>query len=248
LATFRVRIMKKVKTIRILRSNVYPVYEAEEPTAMYLDDESDQSDLDGGDQWQQPAEDEQPDAVCTDDASDLDGVDQWQPPGEDEQPATTYPDDPSDGISDTGNPPLQPAAGNRVRPADLLLKEVDEIYDWARLGCQLCFALCTLFLAINAVAIGWLTTSNRPFVFFLFIVFNVVGALTTIFLGKYLLQCDQRVREVIWLLTQHRETDDPWSWPRSAVPRTAIKILFSFTAFALIVLVVVWTGLFVAAL
>lgn len=189
--------------------------------------------------------------MCMDDKSnesDLDGVDQLQPPTEDEQPAATNPDDSSEVITDTGNPPLQRPPDDRVRPADLLLKELDEIYNWARLGCQLCFALCTLFLAINAVAIAWLTTSNRAFVFFLFVVLNVAGALTTVFLGKYLLQCDQRVREVIWMLTQHRETDDPWFWPRSAVPRTAIKILFSFTAFALIMLLVVWTGLFVAAI
>jgi hypothetical protein len=184
----------------------------------------------------------------TRDQSDLDEVDRWQPPAADEQLVATNPGDSSDVIIDTGNPPLQRPLGDRVRPADLLLKELDEIYDWARLGCQVCFALCTLFLAINAVAIGWLTTSNRAFVFFLFIVINAIGALTTVFLGKYLLQCDQRVREVIWMLTQHRETDDPWSWPRSAIPRTAIKILFSFTAFALIMLLVVWTGLFVAAI
>ncbi len=197
------------------------MYEEEEPTVRYTDDTSDQSDLDGA---------------------------QQQPPAPDEKLVVINPDDSSAVIIDTGNRPLQRAPGDRVKPAYLLLKELDEIYDWARLGCQLCFALCTVFLAINAGGIGWLTTSDRAFLFFLFIVINAVGALTTVFLGKYLLQCDRRVREVIWMLTQHNETDDPWSWPRSAVPRTAIKILFSFTAFALIMLLVVWTGLFVSAL
>jgi hypothetical protein len=184
----------------------------------------------------------------TSNQSDLDEVNQWQSPAEDEQLVVINPVDSTAVIIDTGNPPLQRPIGDRVKPAFLLLKELDEIYDWARLACQVCFALCILFLAINAVAIGWLTGSNRAFVFFLFILINAVGTLTVIFLGKYLLQCDQRIREVIWMLTQHHETDDPYSWPRSAIPRTAIKILFSFTGFALIILLVVWTGLFVAAL
>lgn len=220
--SFTVTILKTVKTIRMSPVNPYPLCEVEETTVMDRDDMSNQSDLEEVDQWQSAAEDEQLLVIPAGNSSAV--------------------------IFDTGNPPLQRAPGDRVKPAYLLLKELDEIYDWARLACQVCFALCILFLAINAVAIGWLTSSNRPFVFFLFIVINAVGTLTVIFLGKYLLQCDQRVREVIWMLTQHHETDDPYSWPRSTIPRTAIKILFSFTAFALIMLLVVWTGLFVAAL
>jgi hypothetical protein len=190
---------------------------------------------------------EQPAAPWPDDASDQNSLDLLPCPAPDEQPDATFPDDASYENTDIGDALLQPAPLYKVKRADLLLKEIDEINNWARLGCLLCFGFCTLFLTVNGVAIAWFATSNRAFVFFLLILLNLVGALATVLVGKYLLECDQRIRDVIWILTKDQGTDDPWSWPQSGIPRKAIKILFGFTASALIVLVMFWTVLFVTA-
>ena len=128
----------------------------------------------------------------------------------------------------------------------LLFKELDETNNWARLGSQLYFGWFALLLTINGVAIGWLFAPSRampsfaPFVFFMFIVLNLMGTLATIFVGKYLLECDRRMQEVIATLTEHDGTENPESRPRSPMPQQAVKILFGFTAVALIMLVLFW--------
>lgn len=153
-----------------------------------------------------------------------------------------------------GLDPCQDREGDRqpsaICPDTLLLKEMEETNNWARLGSQLYFGWFTLLLTVNGVAIVWLFTSNRampsfaPFVFFMFVVLNLMGTLATIFVGRYLLECDRRIQEVIEMLTHH-ETEDLWSRSQSPIPRQAVKILFGFTTIALIMLLVFWVISFV---
>lgn len=211
--------MKKLKTLRIVRLDL----------------------------WKDREADEQPADACPDDASYPNGLDPSPRPEPDEPGDATCPDDPSDPDTETGNPPLQLGRGETLRKAVLLLNEADEINNWARLGCQLCFGVFTLLLTVNGIAIVWFATSNRAFVFFLFMIINLMGTLATVFVGKYLLGCDRRLRELMWMLTNHPETEDPWSWPQSPIPRQAVKILFGLIIFALIMLLGFWTVLFVVA-
>ena len=190
---------------------------------------------------------EQPVGPCVEETSDQNNLDPRPQHEADEETIATYPTNRSAENSDTTIAAPQPLVHHKVKRPDLLLKEIDEINNWSRLGCHLCFGFCTLFLAVNAVAIAWFTTSNRPFLFLVLILLNLAGALGTVLVGKYLLECDQRIRDIIWILSEHDRTDDPWSVPQSAIPGKAIKTLFGITASALITLLIFWTVLFVTA-
>jgi hypothetical protein len=212
--------MKRLKTIRIVRLDLWPDRYAEEPLA----------------------------DISADYSSDRNELDLWRHHEPVERVVATSPDDGSDrkNEGDKG-PPFHLSAGDKVTEAALLLKETDEINNWARLGSHLYFGLFTVLLIVNGIAIAWLSTSNRASVFFMFILFNLIGALATILVVKYLLQCDRRIEELIGILSRHHETKDSWSGPKSAIPKQEVKILFGFAAFALVVLLIFWTVLFVTA-
>src|SRR2546430_10361876 len=82
----------------------------------------------------------------------------------------------------------------------LLLKEMEETNNWARLGAQLYFGWFALQFTVNGIAIGWLTQSaiKPPFnrlVFAIFIGWNLMGTITTFFIRKHILDCDSRITE-----------------------------------------------------
>ena len=218
----------KTKTVRVLRLARYSSGgNCEQPAGPCVEEMIDQNSLD--------------------EMIDQNNLDPPPCPEADEETTATYPKNGGDENSDAAIAAPQPLVHHKVKGADLLLKEIDEINDWSRLGCHLCFGFCTLFLAVNGVAIAWFTTSNRTFLFLVLILLNFAGALGTVLVGKYLLECDQRIRDVIWILSEHDRTDDPWSVPQSAIPRKAIKTLFGITASALITLLIFWTVVFVTA-
>lgn len=128
----------------------------------------------------------------------------------------------------------------------LLVKEVDETNNWARLGAQLYFGWFTLMVTINGVAIGWLF-NNRGTVprfaramFFIFLILNLMGTITTILIRKHMLECDQRIQEVLGGLTKDRASEANYFAPQSPVPRQAVNTVFGFTSAVLFMLLFFW--------
>jgi hypothetical protein len=131
----------------------------------------------------------------------------------------------------------------------LLLKEVDETNNWARLASQLYFGWFTLLLTANALTTCWVFMYNStlptfaPLVFGVFIVLNLMGIIATSRIHENLLDSDQRIKEVIETLARHHLTNHPCSKPQSPVPLQAINAAFRFTGAALITLMLFWTAL-----
>jgi hypothetical protein len=128
----------------------------------------------------------------------------------------------------------------------LLVKEMEETNDWARLGAQLYFGWFTLLLTVNGVATGWLFTRTGTMpqfawlVFCVFILLNLMGTIATFRIRSHLLDSDRRIRDVIEELTQHSATKGPSFRPRSPVPLGAINTAFGATGTALIMLALFW--------
>jgi hypothetical protein len=139
-------------------------------------------------------------------------------------------------------------AGN---PEALLLKEIDETNAWARSGAQLYFGCFTLLLTVNGLGTGWLFTHNGrmpPFTFLLFFVFiglNLMATIVTFRIRREMLDCDERIADVIDILTAHVVTEDTNSRPLSPMPREAFKIAFFFAGGTLLLLLIFWTVLVV---
>jgi hypothetical protein len=189
--------------------------------------------------WHDRNAEEQPVPTCAEDSSEE--LDLWHRPHHDERPVVICTDEAID------RKPLPPPASDTSTEASLVLNETDQINLWARLGSHLYFGLFAVLLVVNGVALVWLSSFNRASGFFMFIVLDLIGALATILVVKYLLECDRRIEELIEILSKHHETKDSWYKPKSAIPLQQIKILFGFAAFALVVLLIFWTVLFVTA-
>ena len=151
------------------------------------------------------------------------------------------------------NPEGQQCARDRnaeaVKQGALLLKEMEEANNWARLGAQLYFGWFALLLTANALATGWLFARNSPMpaftplVFGVFVVLNLMGTIVTYRIRTNLLDSDRRIKEVIETVSQHHLAEYPWSEPQSPVPLQAIDTAFGFTATALAMLVLFWLAL-----
>jgi hypothetical protein len=132
----------------------------------------------------------------------------------------------------------------------LLLKETEEINNWARLGAQLYFGWFAVVLIFNGLGAGWLFTHNDTLprfarlIFLIFIGFDAMGAAVTYFIRKHMLDCDLRISELIWTLTQHQVVEGPQLRPRSPVPRRAINTVFVFTGATLFMFLLFWVTLF----
>lgn len=151
------------------------------------------------------------------------------------------------------------SGGNQNTEADkleaLLVKEMEETNDWARLGAQLYFGWFTLLLTVNGFAIGWLFSGKEPtgllisgkevptfarWIFGVFAGLDLLGTVATFRIRKHLRDSDRRIREVIENLT-HRATAGRFM-PQSPVPLGAIKTALGFTGLALIFLTISWLG------
>ncbi|MDT5158759.1 MAG: hypothetical protein QOC99_274 [Acidobacteriota bacterium] len=130
---------------------------------------------------------------------------------------------------------------------DLLLKEMEESNSWMRLAFQLYFGWFALQFTINAIAMSWLFNykGSMPmfagWVFFVFIVWNLMGTIGTLLVHKGLLDCDQRIREVIERLAQQVVNEDPASKPRSSTPRQSINAVFVLCAITMFMSLAFWT-------
>jgi len=143
----------------------------------------------------------------------------------------------------------------------LLVKEMEETNNWARLGAQLYFGWFTLLLTVNGFATGWLFSGKDTtgwlfsgkeaplfarWIFFTFAVLDLLGTVATIRIRKHLGDSDRRVTEVIKNLTHHATAGT--FMPLSPVPRGAIKTALGFTGLALIALTISWLVLAIFAL
>jgi hypothetical protein len=128
----------------------------------------------------------------------------------------------------------------------LLVKEVDETNNWARLGAQLYFGWFTLMLTVNGLATGWLFTNRGrvpPFarlIFLIFVVLNLMGTIVTILLRKHMLESDRRIQDVLTGLLRDHQRGDHFFAPQSPMPRQAINTVFFFTGAALFMLLLFW--------
>ena len=133
-----------------------------------------------------------------------------------------------------------------VKQTALLLKEIDETNNWARLAFQLYFGWFALQFTINALAISWLFTprSSMPTfansAFLIFIGWNLMGTIGTLLVHKGLLACDLRISEVTERLDQNHVTEVPDSRPRSPMPRQAINQVFGLCAITMLMSLGFW--------
>jgi hypothetical protein len=141
---------------------------------------------------------------------------------------------------------------NGGTPQDvLLLKEMDETNNWARIGFQLYFGVFTLLLTVNVLSAGWLFTRTggiAPFTFLLFLVFialNLMGTIMTYRMRREMLDSDDRIADIIYSLTPRVDTEDDNSRPVSPMPRGAFNIAFFFAGATSFLLLIFWTVLLV---
>jgi hypothetical protein len=131
----------------------------------------------------------------------------------------------------------------------LLVKEMEEINNWARLAFQMYFGWFALQFTVNGVAIGWLFTNKGSMptfarlVFAIFVGWNLMGTIATLVIRKHILGCDLRIREVLDGLSQNHVTLGPWSKLLSPMPRQALKTVFAFCALTTGMSMAFWTVL-----
>lgn len=124
--------------------------------------------------------------------------------------------------------------------AKLLLKEIDDIHGWARVGFQVYFGWFALQFSVNAVAAGWLLARNAPIQHFslscgLLITWNLLGALMTVLVYKALAAMDARTVEILGVLNRHYQTSDLNTEAHSAVARASFPVLFGVSAVTMFV-------------
>jgi hypothetical protein len=123
----------------------------------------------------------------------------------------------------------------------LLMRELDEVNSWARLGAQLYFGWFTLIITVNGVGIGWLFTHNgglptfAPLLFGVFILLDLMATVVTYYIRGHMLASGRRVTEVVESLTARNGVN-----VQSAVPEGAINTAFFFTGAALFMLLLFW--------
>jgi len=139
--------------------------------------------------------------------------------------------------------------GEVITPNALLVKEMDETNNWARLGAQLYFGWFTLILTINGLATGWVFTRNggmprlARLIYGIYIAVNIMGTVAAYHIRKHMLNCDRRIKEVMEKLTAHRSIEDMCLKPNSPVALQATNTVFVYTAASLLMLSLFWTTL-----
>jgi|SRR4030095_6838889 hypothetical protein len=144
-----------------------------------------------------------------------------------------------------------PAPVGSQKTGGLLLQEMEETNNWARLALQLYFGWFALQFTVNGVAMGWLFTYHGPMPWFasliilVFVGWNVIGAIGTVLVYKGLANCDARIDELIETLAKHISAEDYWSKPRSPIPRSMLNAVFTFCAITMFVSLGFWLILFI---
>jgi hypothetical protein len=135
----------------------------------------------------------------------------------------------------------------------LLVKELEETNNWARLVLQLYFGWFALQFTVNGVAMGWLFRYTGPMPWFASLVFlvfagwNLMGMIGTVLVYKGLVEGDVRLQEVTESMSQlHSYDHDSRPRARSPMPRGPISIVFGFCAVTMFISLAFWIVLFVA--
>ncbi len=139
-------------------------------------------------------------------------------------------------------------SGTRIMDdaAKLLLKEIEEAGNWARIGFQVYFGWFALQFTVNAVAVGWLVGQNspRPWLFnlacLLLMAWNLLGGIMTVLVYKALASKDERTVEVLAILDRHYRTSDLHTASQSPMPRSSFALIFSFCAVTMFVSFFFW--------
>ncbi len=132
----------------------------------------------------------------------------------------------------------------------LLLREMEETGNWARLAFQLYFGWFALQIAVNGIAAGWLFNSAAlpsfaKVIFAAFIGWNLIGIIATALVHKSILASDRRVKEVIKTMVRGHLTDND-SWSReSSLPLLALGIAFAGCGVTLVLSLAFWLILLV---
>lgn len=140
---------------------------------------------------------------------------------------------------------------DRDKHEALLLKEMDEINHWARLGCQLYFGWYAVQFTANGFATGWLFTRAGgvpPFansVFLALIGTNLLGLIGTLLSLKNLLAYDLRLKDVLGRLTLHHGSESQSFPPLSPMPRQQINMVFGLCAVILFMAMAFWAVMLV---
>ena len=135
----------------------------------------------------------------------------------------------------------------------LLLKEMEETNNWARLALKLYFGWFALQFAVNGIVLGRLFTYIGPMpwfaglIYLVFILWNLIGAIGTVLVSKALVQSDVKIKAMIEKLAgPHLDNQDSWPRPQSALPLSVINPIFVFCAVSMFVSLAFWIVLFVA--
>jgi hypothetical protein len=134
----------------------------------------------------------------------------------------------------------------------LLIKELEETNNWARLVLKLYFGWFALQFTVNGFAMGWLFTYRGPMpwfaslVFLVFIGWNLMGTIGAVMFYKSLVEGDLRIQEVIETMVElHLYEGDFRPTPRSLMPRRPISIVFGFCVVTTFMSLAFWIVLFV---
>jgi hypothetical protein len=148
-----------------------------------------------------------------------------------------------------GTGPRDPGAFDS---STLLLKEMEETNNWARLALKLYFGWIALQFAVNGIVLGRLFTYNGPMPWFasliyvVFILWNLMGTIGTVLVYKALVQSDVRIKAVIETLGgPHSDKQNSWPRPQSALPLSVINLIFTFCAVTMFTSLAFWIVLFV---
>jgi hypothetical protein len=130
--------------------------------------------------------------------------------------------------------------------AKLLLKEIEEASNWARIGFQVYFGWFALQFTVNAVAVGWLVGQNSPqtgifnLACLLLMAWNLLGGIMTVLVYKALAAKDERTVEVLRILNRHYRTSDLNTQSQSPMPRSSFALIFAFCAVTMFVSFFFW--------
>lgn len=139
-----------------------------------------------------------------------------------------------------GNPPASAAGGAHT----LIHKELDEINHWARLSALIYFGAFSLIVVVNGIGVGWLFTRAgvlppfAPLLFAVFILLDLMAAVVTIFIHRYMVAAGERVAEVLKSLATRNGGGGVEA--QSAVPAAAINAAYYFTGATLFMLLLFW--------
>ena len=139
---------------------------------------------------------------------------------------------------------------NETRTSDegakLLLTEIAEASNWARLGFQVYFGWFALQFTVNAVAVGWLIGRDapQPWLFnlacLLLMGWDLLGAIMTVLVYKALAGKDERTVELLAVLNRHYQTSNLQVESQSPMPRKSFALIFGFCGLTMFVSFFFW--------